>query len=71
MLEGFTEMDILADRGFIPGMSKVCDILISLPSPIGKSHRSTDRDHFFNAFPCFFFYNMILILFLGGKRKYC
>lgn len=23
MLEGFTEMDALAERGFIPGMSKV------------------------------------------------
>lgn len=24
MLEGFNEMDALAERGFIPGMSKVC-----------------------------------------------
>jgi hypothetical protein len=24
MLKGFNEMDALAERGFIPGMSKVC-----------------------------------------------
>lgn len=24
MLEGFNEMDALAERGFVPGMSKVC-----------------------------------------------
>lgn len=30
MLEGFNEMDALADRGFVPGMSKVCIILCSL-----------------------------------------
>lgn len=26
MLEGFNEMDTLTDRGFLPGMSKVCSI---------------------------------------------
>lgn len=26
MLEGFNEMDALAERGFIPGMSKVSDL---------------------------------------------
>jgi hypothetical protein len=26
MLEGFSEMDTLTDRGFLPGMSKVCHI---------------------------------------------
>lgn len=31
MLEGFTEMDALAERGFIPGMSKVRKI-ITFPS---------------------------------------
>lgn len=34
MLEGFTEMDALAERGFIPGMSKVSisslDLMISI-----------------------------------------
>ena len=28
MLEGFNEMDALAERGFIPGMSKVCTELV-------------------------------------------
>lgn len=28
MLEGFNEMDALAERGFIPGMSKVSDLNI-------------------------------------------
>ena len=27
MLEGFNEMDTLADHGFLPGMSKVCCVL--------------------------------------------
>jgi hypothetical protein len=31
MLEGFNEMDALAERGFIPGMSKVHNI-IALPN---------------------------------------
>jgi hypothetical protein len=26
MLEGFNEMDTLTDRGFLPGMSKVCSV---------------------------------------------
>ena len=26
MLEGFNEMDALAERGFVPGMSKVCNL---------------------------------------------
>lgn len=28
MLEGFNEMDALAERGFLPGISKVCMIYI-------------------------------------------
>lgn len=27
MLECFNEMDALAERGFVPGMSKVCSVL--------------------------------------------
>lgn len=27
MLEGFNEMDALAERGFVPGMSKVCNVI--------------------------------------------
>lgn len=30
MLEGFNEMDALAERGFVPGMSKVCHLFILL-----------------------------------------
>lgn len=30
MLEGFNEMDALADRGFVPGMSKVLIIFYLL-----------------------------------------
>lgn len=30
MLEGFNEMDALADRGFVPGMSKVCSLFCLL-----------------------------------------
>jgi len=32
MLEGFNEMDTLTDRGFLPGMSKVCSINFLLTS---------------------------------------
>jgi hypothetical protein len=30
MLDGFNEMDTLAERGFLPGMSKVCFIYMLL-----------------------------------------
>jgi hypothetical protein len=30
MLEGFNEMDTLSDRGFLPGMSKVCPVNLVL-----------------------------------------
>lgn len=33
MLEGFNEMDTLADRGFLPGMSKVA-MLVTLFGPL-------------------------------------
>lgn len=36
MLEGFTEMDTLTDRGFLPGMSKVCCVLFHWSMNTGK-----------------------------------
>lgn len=33
MLEGFNEMDALAERGFLPGISKVCMIYILFCCP--------------------------------------
>lgn len=37
MLEGFNEMDTLTDRGFLPGMSKVCLISFSVVT-VGKTN---------------------------------
>lgn len=39
MLEGFCEMDALSERGFLPGMSKVCVTGLRVHSFINYSNK--------------------------------
>nr|GMD55878.1 metal tolerance protein 11 isoform X1 [Ipomoea batatas] len=43
MLEGFNEMDALADRGFVPGMSKLPDVLQEEREKLAKSETAAIR----------------------------